>query len=77
MAAFDATAPLLHREQALELARCVMAGKPSDACPIPFSYLFAAVELSRYLLAEEEIRKTDTLPPPAGKDAAVREIHTP
>jgi hypothetical protein len=57
----------LTRAEAIELAKCVMAGKPSAACPIPFSYLFAAVELSRYLLAEEEIQKTETLPPPADK----------
>jgi hypothetical protein len=37
-------------EQALELAKSVRDGKPTDRCPILFSYVSAAVALADYVL---------------------------
>ena len=43
------------REQALALARSILAGKHTVGCPIPFSYVGAGIWLSEYVLEEEAL----------------------
>ena len=52
----------MNKKEIIELAKSILQGKPTDKCPLPFSYVKASYDFAKYIL-DSEIETLPELPP--------------